>query len=121
MALLNVSTPDPLPLRADESGTIRVGGTRVTLESVIADYERGRTPEEIVSDFDVLKLADVHRVIAYYLDHRADVSKYLQHQRDTFAKLRAEMEAKYPPKTTMSEIEARWEEKKRLRQQNEQS
>lgn len=118
MALENLMTPDPLPLRADESGTIRVGGTRVTLESVIADYQQGATPEKIVEDFDVLKVADVYYVIGYYLRHREEVDRYIQHQRDENARLRAEWEAKYPPKVTKADLLARLEAKQG---QNDQS
>ena len=113
MAIENLMTPDPLPLRADESGTIRIGGKRVTLESVIADFERGATPEQIVEDFDVLKLADVYYVIGYYLRHRDEVDRYIQHQRDENARLRAEWEAKHPPKVTKADLLARLEERRR--------
>lgn len=115
MALLNVTTPDPLPMRADESGTIRVGGTRVTLESVIADYERGATPEKIVEDFDVLKVADVYYVIGYYLRHRAEIDDYIRRQEEEGERLRAQWEAEYPAKVTKADLLARLEAK---RQQN---
>ena len=36
--------PDPVPLRVDESGTIRVGQSRITLD-VLLDYSRqGASP-----------------------------------------------------------------------------
>jgi uncharacterized protein (DUF433 family) len=50
---------DPLPLRVDESGTIRIGSSRVTLDVLLADYRRGTSPEEIVRQLDTLDLADV--------------------------------------------------------------
>lgn len=36
-----------LPLRLDAQGTIRVGRSRVTLDIVIAAYQRGASPESI--------------------------------------------------------------------------
>ncbi len=71
-------TADPLPLRADEHGSIRVGGTRVLLELVVHAYESGATPQQIAERFDTLELADVHAVIAYYLRHRSEVEEYLR-------------------------------------------
>jgi hypothetical protein len=34
----------PVPLSMDQYGTIRVGGTRLTLDSVLGAYELGDTP-----------------------------------------------------------------------------
>src|SRR5215204_2572614 len=38
---------DPVPLRADEDGAVRVGGTRVTLDSVVTAFREGETAEGI--------------------------------------------------------------------------
>ncbi len=65
------------PLRTDQHGTIRVGGTRVTLDSVIGAYKRGDSPEEIAEGFPVLALADVYAAIAYYLSHQSEAEAYL--------------------------------------------
>jgi hypothetical protein len=35
---------EPLPLRTDEEGAVRVGSTRVSLDLVIEQYENGRRP-----------------------------------------------------------------------------
>ena len=65
---------DPVPLVAAEDGrVIRVGGTRVTLDTVIGAFKRGATPEEIAQDCSAVSLADVYAVIAYYLRHRSEV------------------------------------------------
>ena len=45
-----------LPLKTDEHGVIRVSGTRVTLDTVIAFYHQGESPEAIHAGFDVLPL-----------------------------------------------------------------
>jgi uncharacterized protein (DUF433 family) len=66
-----------VPLQEDAHGALRVGGTRVTLEVVIAAYLRGDRPEAIVEAFDVLRLEDVYAVIAYYLSNRALVDAYI--------------------------------------------
>ena len=49
--------PDPVPLRVDETGTIRVGNTRVTLDVLMEDVQAGGAPEEIVRRMDTLTLA----------------------------------------------------------------
>jgi hypothetical protein len=51
--MLTLDAP-PLTLAADDDGVIRVGGTRVSLATVITAYHQGATPEEIVDDFDTL-------------------------------------------------------------------
>lgn len=36
---------DPMPLRIDEDGTIRVGSSRLTLDILIEEYEAGASLE----------------------------------------------------------------------------
>jgi uncharacterized protein (DUF433 family) len=69
-----------VPLVLGEDGTIRVRGSRVTLDSVIDDFKQGATAEQIQEDFPSITLRDVYGAIAYYLDHAEDVERYLREQ-----------------------------------------
>ena len=66
------------PLRADADGVIRVGGTRVTIDSVVYEFNDGATAEQIVQSYPSLSLSDVYAVIAHYLRHRKQVDEYLK-------------------------------------------
>ena len=87
---------EPVPLRMDECGAIRVGRTRVPLELVIEAYQNGATPETIVRWFDSLRLADVYGVISYYLKHMEEVDEYLRGREDQAAEVRHKIEAAQP-------------------------
>jgi uncharacterized protein (DUF433 family) len=85
----------PIPLAMDADGVLRVGGTRVTLDTVVGAFQDGATPEEIVVQYPALALADVYAVISYYLQNRADVEAYL-HERQAFAaEVRKQNEARF--------------------------
>jgi uncharacterized protein (DUF433 family) len=88
---------NPVPLREDLDGVVRVGRTRVTLDSVIAAFSTGATAEEIAQSYPTLDLADIYAVIAYYLHHRAEVDAYLADQRRQSAQARREQEARFDP------------------------
>lgn len=66
------------PLRTDDAGVVRVGSTRVRLETLVGNYQDGKTAEEIVWQYPSLLLADVHAAIAYCLIHQAEVEAYLK-------------------------------------------
>lgn len=66
------------PLEISAEGVVRVGGTRVTLDTVVAAFEQGATPEEIAQQYPVLHLADVYATVGYYLRHRSEVESYLR-------------------------------------------
>jgi uncharacterized protein (DUF433 family) len=70
-------TTDPTPLSTDRHGVVRVGGTRVTLDSVVGAFLQGATAEEIALRYDVLSLSDVYATIAHYLRHRNEIDAYL--------------------------------------------
>lgn len=85
-----------IPLHLDADRVLRVGGTRVPLETVIEAFEAGATPEEIAQDFSVLRLDDLYAVITYYLRHRGEVSTYLERRRAQADAVRRKVETRWP-------------------------
>jgi uncharacterized protein (DUF433 family) len=86
-----------VPIRTDDQGTIRVSGTRVTLDTLIARYHQGDTPEAIHEGFRTVPLMDIYAVIAYYLANRAEIDRYLKQRDDEAERIRREVEAKASP------------------------
>ena len=89
--------PEPVPLRLWPGGSVRVGKTRVSLDVVIGEYRNGLSPEEIVRCYEVLELADVYRVIAFYLRNRPMVDEYLAEGERRAEDSRAFWESRHPP------------------------
>src|SRR5437016_502076 len=92
---------DPLPLRIDEYGVIRVGDSQVLLDVVIREFHNGAETEAIAHGYPTLNLADVYGVIAYYLRHRKEIDDYLQTRRQEAGKLRQEIEARQPSRAEL--------------------
>ena len=66
-----------------------VANTRVSLDSVVAVFLQGLSPEIIVAEcFPALTLEQVYGAIAYYLGHRAAIDAYLQQAEAEFTALR---------------------------------
>ncbi len=61
-----------------------LAGTRVSLDSVVYSFREGHSPEAIQEDFPLLKRSQIHGAIAFYLDHEAEVDKYLEDTRREF-------------------------------------
>ena len=89
------TTTELMPLQIDTDGVMRVGGTRVTLDTVIAIFEQGATAEEIVQRFPTLDLADVYFAIGYYLRHRAEIDNYLAQRQHRSDQVRAQNVARF--------------------------
>jgi len=77
MSIAETLVAKPPPIHEDADGVLRVGGTRVTLDTVVHAYEDGADAKEIVRRYSSLKLADVHAVLSYYLENREQVELYL--------------------------------------------
>jgi uncharacterized protein (DUF433 family) len=84
-------------VRVDEHGVMRVGKTRVMLDSVVAGFEQGHSPETIQQQFPALSLEEVYGAITYYLARRDDVQAYLKRQEALWEVLRAEAEKQASP------------------------
>ena len=89
---LTVQTNRP-PLALDADGVARVGGTRVTLDTVIGAYKRGATAETIVDRYSILNLEDVYFAIGFYLAHTPEVEEYLRQGEEIAAQVRARIDA----------------------------
>jgi uncharacterized protein (DUF433 family) len=89
--------PEPVPLARDEHGAWRVGGTRVTLETLVAAFDRGDSPEEIHEQYPTVALGDVYAVLTYCVRHRALVETYLDERERAGAEVRARVEHEFSP------------------------
>lgn len=92
-----VVAPEPIPIATDVDGVVRVGGTRVTLDTVVAAYREGATAETIAEQYPSLQLDQVYTVIGYYIRHQYEVNEYLERRRQAAAQVRQENEARFPP------------------------
>lgn len=86
----------PVPLRTDEHGVMRVGKTRVPLDTVVYAFNQGSSPEEIVMSYPSLELVDVYAVVNYYLHNRTEVDAYLSQREADATRIRAENEKRFP-------------------------
>jgi len=87
---------ETIPLVTGTDGVMRMRGTRVTLETVVAAFAEGATPEEIVQQYSSVSLADVYQVVGYYLQHSAELAPYLERRREELCQMRSLNEARYP-------------------------
>lgn len=88
---------DPIPLTTDINGVVRIGDTRITLDTIIAAFKEGATPEEIVQQYPSLDLADVYAVIGFYLRRQSEVEVYLRQRSDEAASVREQNETRFDP------------------------
>ncbi|MDR2454380.1 MAG: DUF433 domain-containing protein [Bifidobacteriaceae bacterium] len=107
MSAVALLEPEPVPLTWDQAGRLVVPGTRISLEVLVEDFKRGRTPEAVHEAYETVSLADVYAVFSYYLRHRPAVEAYLaQHAREA-AQVRQRVEAASPTQGLRAQLLAR--------------
>lgn len=62
----------------ERNGGYYIAGTRISLDSVVYSFERGNSPEAIQKEFPLLRLPQIYGAIAFYLDHQAEIRRYLE-------------------------------------------
>jgi uncharacterized protein (DUF433 family) len=88
---------EPIPLMTGADGVMRLRGTRVPLETVVAAFAGGATAEEIAQQYPSISLADVYQVIGYYLRHSSELEPYLAGRRQNIRETRRSNESEWPP------------------------
>ena len=81
---------DPAPLATGSDGVVRVGGTRVRLDTIINAFNQGASAEEILQQYPSVTLSDIYATISYYLQHREEVDSYLTERGHRREELRAQ-------------------------------
>lgn len=105
--MLPSSVAENIPLRTDADGVVRVGNTRVTLDTLVGAFRDGATAEEIVQQYPSLDLADVYSVIGYYLRRTPEVDAYLQKRKKDAETSRSQNESRFDPSGVRARLIAR--------------
>ena len=103
----SAETIEQVPIHTDADGVVRVAGTRVTLDTIVAAFDAGAAAEEIAEQYSCVLLPDVYSVITYYLWHKAEVSAYLQRRQEQAATVREEVERRFPSSDVRERLLAR--------------
>ena len=56
---------------------MRVGDTRVSLDSIVYFYREGESPESIADNYPALTLEQIYGAIAYYLANKQEIDAWL--------------------------------------------
>jgi uncharacterized protein (DUF433 family) len=98
---------ETLPLSTDSEGVVRVGGSRVPIETLIGAFEQGATAEEIAQQYPSLALADVYQTIGYYLTRPADLERYLERRKSMMGSVCRENERRFDPSGIRDRLNSR--------------
>jgi uncharacterized protein (DUF433 family) len=96
----------PKPVRVVE-GVLKVGDTRVSLDTVVYHFNNGADAAEIQDQYDSMSLAQVHAAIAYYLHNKVEVDAYIARHEADREKFWKDHLAKNPPRVTREMLLAR--------------
>lgn len=86
--MIKLEATQDAPLTMDEDGTIRIAGSRVSLDALVRQFKLGATAEQIQEDFPSLTLREVYGAIYYYLDQVEAVEEYLRQREQDAAETR---------------------------------
>jgi uncharacterized protein (DUF433 family) len=84
-------------VRLDEHGVMRIGNSRVMLDSIVAGFEQGHSPETLQQQYPALSLEEVYGAITYYLAHTDEVHAYLKRQDELWEAWRAKSATRSSP------------------------
>ena len=97
-----------VPLRVEEDGGIRIGSTRVHLDTVITAHRMGDSAEAIAESYPSLKLSEVHAVLAWCLAHPAEIDAYIARRENEAQEIRRKIEERQGPMEGLrAKLEAR--------------
>lgn len=116
---MTLQTTQKVPLKIWKDGSIRVKGTRLPIDRIVYAYKNGECPEDIFDSFpsDAYTVADIYSIIAYYLQNKEKIEKYLEKREEEAKKIREEIESTpgYQEKREerRQELLSRWENLKK--------
>jgi uncharacterized protein (DUF433 family) len=100
-----------VPLTQDERGSIRVTGSRVTLDTIVHRYQVGDSVKRIHSGFPTVSITQIKTILDWYHKHQAEADEYLEEGIAAGEKLRQEIESQ-PGRISLWEIIQRNQEER---------
>jgi uncharacterized protein (DUF433 family) len=88
-----ITFPEGIPLNYDDRGTIRVKGSRVTLDTIVTRMQVGDTCEEIHEGFPSLTLAQINTILEWYLSNQVEADEYLMEHKAEAERIRQRIES----------------------------
>jgi uncharacterized protein (DUF433 family) len=102
-----ITFPEGIPLNYDDRGTIRVKGSRVTLDTIVIRMQVGDTPEEIHEGFPTVTLAQINTILDWYSNNQVEADEYLHEQEAEAERIRKEIESEPEYKARREELHRR--------------
>ena len=101
-----------VPLRQDDDqyGSIRVTGSRVTLDTIVHRYQVGDSVKRIHSGFPTVSVAQIKAILDWYHQHQAEADEYLEEGIAAEEKLRQEIESQPEHIALLERIQRRREQ-----------
>ena len=82
-------------------------GSRVPLDTLVAAFERGDSPEAIHESYPTVSLGDIYATFTYCVRHRDEANAYLAERAEQRAATRTEIETRFPPEGLRARLLAR--------------
>jgi len=87
-------------------GKPRIAGHRIRVQDIVTWHEsEGFSPDEIVSRFPQITLADVYSALAYYHDHREEIRRHIKEDEQYITAQKATHTSKLVQKLTGKQID----------------
>jgi uncharacterized protein (DUF433 family) len=100
----------PLTQDQDQYGSIRVTGSRVTLDTIVHRYQVGDSVEDIHDGFPTVSIAQIEAILDWYHKHQAEADEYLEEGIAAGEKLRQEIESQPEHIALLERIQRRREQ-----------
>jgi uncharacterized protein (DUF433 family) len=84
-------------VHTDQYRVLRVGQTRVSLDSIVHSIRAGRSPEKIRQEYPALSLEEVYGAIAFYLANPEEIGRYLERHEKVWEEQRKQVEESPSP------------------------
>jgi uncharacterized protein (DUF433 family) len=105
--MTTLETTHNAPLHLTEEGTIRIKGSRVSLDSIVHHFKLGATAEQVQDSFPSLSLREIYGAITYYLENEGTVEEYLRRQTEEAQATRRFVESRANTTALRERIRAR--------------
>ena len=109
--MITLETTQTIPLTLWKDGTIRVKGSRLLIDMIVNAHNRGECPEAIAEAFPSATVAEIYSIIAYYLNNKSKIDKYLMKREKEAEEIWKKIESDPKHKARIEELNKFREEK----------
>jgi uncharacterized protein (DUF433 family) len=74
--------PHIVRIEGVHGGRPTIRGTGISVQTIVEQTRLGRSPQQVVEDYEIVTMAQIYDALSYYYEHPQEIEQYITENRE---------------------------------------